>query len=87
VVSVPAGHGDVAVKFSRQNVLPVIFPPGEPAEQAVYDELLKRLQTKANNEGIELKNGTELSMRAQHVHAECTLLAYHLQHPQIDPCH
>jgi OTT_1508-like deaminase len=39
---------------------------------------------KAANEGIELKKGTELSMRV-HIHAEATLLAYHLQHPQINP--
>jgi hypothetical protein len=87
MVPVLAAHGDISVTFSRQNVLPVIFPLGEPKGQTVYDELLKQLQMKADDEGIELKKGTELSMRAVHVHAESNLLAYHLQHPEILPYH
>ena len=47
------------------------------------DELLKRLQEKAKNGGIELKKGTKLSMKAK-VHTESTLLAYHLQHPNTN---
>jgi hypothetical protein len=84
VVSVPAAHGDISIKFSQQDVLTIIFPPGEQKELPVCDELLKRLQEKAEYEGIELKKGTKLSMKAN-VHAECTLLAYHLQHPTITP--
>jgi OTT_1508-like deaminase len=83
VVAVPAALGDISIKFSQQNILPIIFPLGELVELTVYDELLKRLQTKADSKGIELK-GTEISMRVP-IHAEATLLAYHLQHPQIKP--
>lgn len=86
VVSVPAARGDISITFSQQDVLPVIFPPGERKELPVCDELLKRLQEKAKNEGIELKKGTKLSMKAD-VHAESTLLGYHLQHPNINPYH
>ena len=90
VVPIPVFHGNISINFSQENILPIIFPPGNPVEQdikqAVYDELLKRLQEKAGEEGIDIKKGTvpELSMKAN-VHAECTLLAYHLQHPQINP--
>jgi hypothetical protein len=90
VVSVPAVHGDISIKFSQQNILPVIFPPGQRVERdvelSVYGELLKNLQTKADDEGIEMKKGSVpvLSMKVS-VHAESTLLAYHLQHPQLKP--
>lgn len=90
MVPVPAAHGDIHLKFSPQKVLPIIFPPGKPAEQnvkrEVYDELLKRLQAKAVKEEIYMKEGTvqELSIQAN-FHAECSLLAYHLQHPEIKP--
>ena len=86
VVSVPAARGDISITFSQQDVLPVIFPLGEQKELPVCDELLKRLQEKARNEGIELKNGTKLSIKPA-VHAESTLLAYHLQHANINPYH
>ncbi|KIK01195.1 hypothetical protein K443DRAFT_578331 [Laccaria amethystina LaAM-08-1] len=86
VVSVPAARGDISITFSQQDVLPVIFPLGEQKELLVCDELLKRLREKATNEGIELKNGTKLSMKTV-VHAESTLLAYHLQHLDINPYH
>ena len=86
MVSVPAARGDISITFSQQDVLPVIFPLGEQKELPVCDELLKRLQEKAKNEGIELKNGTKLSIKPA-VHAESTLLAYHLQHPNINPYH
>ena len=29
VVSVLAAHGDISIKFSQQNVLPINFPPGK----------------------------------------------------------
>jgi hypothetical protein len=90
VVSVPAARGDISIKFAQQNIIPVIFPPRELAERniklKVYDELLKRLRKQASKEGIEMKEKTvpELSMKVN-VHAEFTLLAYHLQHPEIHP--
>jgi len=90
VVPIPVAHGDISINFSQEYILPIIFPPGKPLKQdiklAVYDELLKRLQEKAGEEGIDMKKGTvpELSMKAN-VHAECTLLAYHLQHLEINP--
>jgi hypothetical protein len=86
VVSVPAACGDISITFCQQDVLPIIFPSGEWKELPVCDELLKRLREKAKNEGIELRKGTKLSMKAN-VCAECTLLAYHLQHPNINPYH
>ena len=86
MVAVPAARGDISIAFSQQNVLPIIFPPGEKRELPVCDELLKRLREKAKYEGIELKKGTKLSMKAA-VHAESTLLVYHLQHPNTNPYH
>ena len=92
VVPVPAARGDISIKFSQQNILPIIFPPGNLAELnvkiTVYNELLNRLHAKADKEEIVMKKGTvpELSMQVN-VHAESTLLAYHLQHPQINPYH
>jgi hypothetical protein len=89
---VPAARGDISIKFSQQNILPIIFPPGNLAELnvkiTVYNELLNRLHAKADKEEIVMKKGTvpELSMQVN-VHAESTLLAYHLQHPQINPYH
>lgn len=56
VVPIPVFHGNISINFSQENILPIIFPPGNPVEQdikqAVYDELLKRLQEKAGEEGI-----------------------------------
>jgi hypothetical protein len=86
VVSVLLSCGDISITFSQQNVLPVIFPHGKQKELMVYDELLKWLQKNTENERIELKNGTKLSIKAN-VHAESTLLAFHLQNPNIDPYH
>jgi OTT_1508-like deaminase len=90
VVPIPVAHSNISINLSQENILPVIFPPVKPVEQdiklAVYDKLLKRLQEKAAEEGIEMKKGTMpiLSTKAN-VHAECTLLAYHLQHSEINP--
>lgn len=86
VVSVPASCWDISLSFSPQNILPVIFPQGEQKELPVYDELLKRLKEKLDKEEITLKKGTNLSIKAA-VHAECTLLVYHLQHPIPTPYH
>jgi len=92
VVSVPAARRDISIEFSQRNVLPIVFPPGKAVkpnvETTVYNELLKGLQAKADEEGIDTKNMKEetLSMKVN-VHAGCTLLAYHLQHPEIDPYH
>ncbi|KIJ91079.1 hypothetical protein K443DRAFT_656611 [Laccaria amethystina LaAM-08-1] len=76
---------DISITFSQQDILPIIFPPGKK-ELLVCDKLLKRLQEKAKNKGIELKKRTKVSMKTV-VHAESTLLAYHLQHPNINPYH
>ena len=91
VVPIPVAHGDISINFSQEHILPIIFPPGISAEHdiklAVYDELLKRLQKNSGEEGMDMKKETmpELSMKALNVHAECTLLSYHLQHPEINP--
>jgi len=74
VVPVPANHHDISIKFSRQNVLPIIFPPGNQAktdvQSRVYDGLLERLKVTMDDEGLVLKKGTmpQLSMNVN-VHA------------------
>jgi len=95
IVSVPAAPSDISIQFSQQQVLPIAFPPEDKATQdireTVYDQLLIRLQTKADKEGIDLKTKTvsppELSLTKINAHAECSLLAYHLQNPAIHPYH
>ena len=91
----PAAPSEISIQFSQQQVLPVAFPPEDKATQdlreTVYDQLLIRLQTKADKEGIdlEMKTGSppELSLTKIDAHAECRLLAYHLQNPGILPYH
>ena len=91
IVSVPAAPNDLFIQFSQQQVIYAAFPPKDQTTQnvrkMVYDQLLDRFQTKAKDEGIDLKMKTgsppELSLKKINVHAECTLLAYHLQHPEI----
>ena len=95
MVSVPAARGNVSLKFAQHNILPIMFPPGKPAELShdaklkVYDKLLKRLQEEAGKQKIGMKGRTPLEVVSSdvNVHAECTLLAYHLQHPEINPYH
>jgi len=61
----------------------------ESDKQMVYNELLRRLEAKAKEEKIETKEkkgaSLELSLPKINVHAECNLLAYHLQRPGITP--
>jgi len=54
----------------------------------VYHQILERLQAKASKEGITLTTGhsLELSLRP-FVHAESTLLAYHLRHSVQSFCY
>jgi len=89
VVLVPAAHGDTLVKFSQQKVLHIAFPPEDKTpqniKQMVYNELLSRVQAKADIQKIEMKKEEELSLTHINVHAECSLLAYHIQHPEIIP--
>jgi len=93
IIPVPAALGDISIQFSQQQVLHVAFPLEDKTSQnvrkMVYDQLLDRLQTKAENEGIELKTKIgglrELSLTKINVHAECSLLAYHLQNPTVHP--
>ena len=92
VVYVPEAHSNISINLSEQNVLPVIFPTPKPVKlkvkQTVYNELLKRLQVEAGEQGVVMKTGTATGLELKaNVHAECNLLAYHLQHPQIDPYH
>lgn len=94
MVPVPAARDDISIKFSKQNVFRIIFPSEKRVEhrvkEEVYRELLERLKEKATEQGIDMGTRTgavpELSMKV-HVHAECTLLAYHLQHPEIETYH
>lgn len=84
VVAVPAACYDISIRVSEQAVLPVIFPAREQKHLPIYDDILKRLQEKAESEGVKIEKG-KLSMKQAAVHAECTLLAYHIQHPNIHP--
>jgi hypothetical protein len=91
VVSVPATCSDISIKFSRPKVIHAAFAEvkvTEDVKQAVCDELLNRLLEKAKKEGIEMKvkkDVPELSLPRINVHAESSLLAYHLQNPEIRP--
>jgi hypothetical protein len=95
IMAVLAAPSDISIQFSQQQVLHVAFPPEDKTAQdvrkKVYDQLLIRLQTKADKEGIDWKMKTgsppELSLTKINVHAECSLLAYHLQNPGILPYH
>jgi len=86
VISVPADHQNISIKFSRQNVLPITFPPGNPTKldvkSRVYDLLMERLKVTMKDQGLVFKEVTvpQFSMDIC-VHAECTLLAYHVRHP------
>jgi len=88
VVLVPAAQHDISIKFTQQSVLPVILAERKVKEK-VYGQLLERMRGKATEEGISIGTGTvpQLSISNVNVHAECTLLAYHLQHPEIDAYH
>jgi len=56
-------------------------------KKTVYNELLRRLKEKAVDEEVDMKGRVpELSMDVT-VHAECTLLAYHLRHSETKPYH
>ena len=63
----------------------------ESVKETVYNGLLRGLKAKAEEEKIEMeeKKGAslELSLQRTNVHAECNLLAYHLQHSGITPYH
>ena len=95
IVSVPAAPNDISIQFSQKQVLHAAFPPEDTTAQnvrkMVYDQLLDQFQLKAKDEGIDLKmktgNHPELSLKKINVHAECSLLAYHLQNPEIYPYH
>ena len=95
IVSVPAAPNDISIQFSQKQVIHAAFPPENTTAQnvrkMVYDQLLDQFQLKAKNEGIDLKmktgNHPELSLKKINVHAECSLLAYHLQNPEIYPYH
>ena len=90
VIPVPAGHNNISIKFSEQTILPIIFPPEKSVsmeiKKAVYSELLQRLKERAGDKKVNLKKGTSLQLLMDvKVHAECSLLAYHIQHPDTKP--
>jgi len=98
VVPVPAVCGDIAIEFSRPKVLYAAFPEDkekdkviESVKETVYNGLLRGLKGKAKEEEIEMKEkkgaSLELSLQRINIHAECNLLAYHLQHSGITPYH
>ena len=59
IISVPAAPSDIAIQFSQQEVLRAAFPredtTARDVKKIVYDQLLIRLQTKADKEGIDLR--------------------------------
>ena len=90
VVLVPAVPSSICIQFSENQVFGAAFPPEDRTAQdvrnSVYAKLLDRFQRKAKNEGIEITTGEfKLSLKNINVHAECTLLAYHLQNPEFHP--
>jgi hypothetical protein len=91
VVPVPGACGDISIKFSRPKVIHAAFVEvrvTENVKQGVCTVLLNRLLEKAKKEGIEMKmkkDVPELSLSRVNVHAESSLLAYHLQNPEIHP--
>ena len=89
IVLVPAAHGDILVDFSQQKVLQIAFPPEyktpQNIKQTVYNKLLSRVQATAAKQGVEMEKEEELSLTHVCVHAECSLLAYHIQYPEITP--
>lgn len=87
IVRVPAKRANVAITFSPQTVFSVIFPEGNEVkrdiQEKVYDKLMKGLKRKMDDEGLgrDSKKRTTLQLSLDtNVHAECTLLAYLLQH-------
>ena len=89
IVLVPAAHGDILVKFSQQKLIHIAFPLEDKTpqniKQTVYNVLLSGVQATADKQGIKMKKEEELSLMHINVHAECSLLAYHIQHPEIIP--
>jgi len=92
VVPVPAAQGDIHLEFSTQQVLHIAFPTVEEIQDihtTLYNKILDGLRAKAAKEGIEMGTGTEsapgLSLTQINIHAESSLLVYHLQQPEIHP--
>ncbi|EDR15924.1 uncharacterized protein LACBIDRAFT_321001 [Laccaria bicolor S238N-H82] len=75
---------NISIQVTEKAVLPIIFPVGEQEQLLVCDDILNRLQEKAKSEGVRMEK-RKLSIKQAAVHAECTLLAYHIQHPNIHP--
>jgi len=92
VVPVPAAQGDIRLEFSTEEVLHIAFPAVEERQDihtTLYNKILDELRARAAKEGIEMGTGTEsapgLSLTEINIHAESSLLVYHLQHPEIRP--
>ena len=86
IISVPAVLGNISIDLSLANVLPIAFPEDEASDdkRRMHSELVRRLQAKAKKEGIEMKTKKGLKLDSIYVHAESSLLAYHIQHPEIN---
>jgi hypothetical protein len=91
VISVPSACGDIHLEFSAKKVLAIAFPNDQAPEdvkEMVYREILERLRAKASKDEINLTTGHSPEFSLQpFVHAESTLLAYHLQHSTQSFCY
>jgi hypothetical protein len=86
VVSVSAVRGDIFIKFFPQKDLPIVFFRGSRWRLIGIQTATGAAESESGRRGNILKKGTalELSVKTK-FHAECALLAYHLQHPKINP--
>ena len=57
----------------------------DDVKQRMHDDLVRRIQAKASREGIEMKTKKGLRLDNINVHAEFSLLTYHIRHPEINP--
>ena len=81
----------MSIAFHKKEVLDAAFGENkvdEGTKQHVHEVLINGLEEKVKMEGLELKmkkGVSELLILKVNIHVECTLLAYHIQHPNIVP--
>ena len=94
VVPILAVPSKFSLVSSELQVQSAAFPKDNVpvGKKMVCEELLRRLETKAEEENLGMtrtkeKKGNHLELKISNVfiHAECSLLAYHIQHPGILP--
>ena len=53
----------------------------DDVKQRMHNELVRQIQAKASREGIDMKTKKGLRLDNINVHAESSLLTYHIRHP------